>query len=352
MTTIQQPRRLIRVGTIALLMVGLAVVSDVVTTTTKTSSTEEPQQQHRRRLLRRLFQVQEDGSSSSSTMSYDSTNTQQRRRRPIIHTFYNPLLEDAFVTEMDDAGDAALVEAWKEAWWEAGFEPRVLTLEDAKSHVDFIPLDYAMSHTWLDGYNKMCIWRWVAMSNQIDGGWMVDYDVFPLGTAPLDLISMNTLELPNNGILTVHDRFIPDMVSGSSEEWIRVAKLIVEGLLDKDAEKKVEARAYPPKKKKRRTYTRWTDMFALQQWWAEAQMNGAGAIRVFESDSRVMARAFDQDSEGLGVPWTPEKCQHRTPSPSIVAVHFSHDAIKSGIAKNLLHEGQTMNDRAAIAKEF
>jgi hypothetical protein len=184
---------------------------------------------------------------------------------------------------------------------------------------------------------------------------MVDYDLFPLGKPVLvgdDDENNDPFQLPNKGILTVHDRFIPDLVSGSAEEWIRVAKEIVAGLLEKDAEKKIEAMAYPPQKKRRRIYTRWTDMFALQQWWAEAQMNGVGAIKVFESESRVMARAFDQEDEGLGVPWSLEKCQHRTPSPNIVAVHFSHESIKSGIIKNLLHEGQTMNDRAAIAKEF
>ena len=146
---------------------------------------------------------------------------------------------------MTESGDAALLEEWKRAWSEAGFEPRVLTLEDARTHPQFIPIDYAMEHTWLDGYNKMCIWRWVAMSN-VGGGWMTDYDVFPLR-------SFETQTSPNNGALTVHDRFIPDLVSGSSDEWIRVAKAIVGGLLEKDAEKKVEARSYPAAKKKRRT---------------------------------------------------------------------------------------------------
>lgn len=256
--------------------------------------------------------------------------------RPIIHTFYNPLLQDAFVTEMTESGDAALLEEWKKAWADAGFEPRVLTLEDARTHPLFIPIDYAMEHTWLDGYNKMCIWRWVAMSN-VGGGWMSDYDVFPLRPFP-------TQPLPNNGALTVHDRFIPDLVSGTSEEWIRVAKAIVHGLLAKDAEKKIEAQSYPPRKKKRRSYTLWTDMFALQQW-SRSQPD------MFQGDSMVMIRPFDNEDEGLGVTWNAEKCQERTP-PGIVAVHFSHDAIKRGMEKKLLHEGQSMDNRAEIAKEW
>lgn len=184
--------------------------------------------------------------------------------------------------------------------------------------------------------------RWVAMSN-VGGGWMSDYDTFPLRL-------FDTSVLPNEGALTVHDRFIPDLASGSSEEWIRVAQEIVQGLLDKDAEKKIEARSYPPKKKKRRQYTLWTDMFALQQWHAKAQ-KGEMEPPMFESDAKVMLRAFSKDDEALGQPWSPQQCLERTP-PGIVAVHFSHDAIKTGMKKNLLHTGQNMDHRAEIAKEW
>jgi hypothetical protein len=274
--------------------------------------------------------------NNPSSMTRRRQLQENKQSRPIIHTFYNPLLQDAFVTEMTESGDAALLEEWKKAWSDAGFEPRVLTLEDARTHPYFIPIDYAMEHTWLDGYNKMCIWRWVAMSN-VGGGWMSDYDVFPLRPFP-------TEPLPHNGALTVHDRFIPDLVSGSSEEWIRVAKEIVNGLLAKDAEKKVEAQSYPPRKKQRRTYTLWTDMFALQQW-------SRNQPDMFQGDSMVMIRPFDKEDEGLGATWSAEKCHERTPR-GIVAVHFSHDAIKRGMEKKLLHEGQSMDHRAAIAKEW
>lgn len=279
----------------------------------------------------------------SRQLATTSTTTQENSGRPIIYTFYNPLLEDAFVTQMTESGDAALVKAWKASWWDAGFDPRVLTLDDARSHPLFIPIDYAMEHTWLDGYNKMCIWRWVAMSN-VGGGWMSDYDVFPLR-----LFETTNAPLPNDGALTVHDRFIPDLVSGSSEEWIRVGQQIVNGLLEKDAEKKLEAQSYPPKKKKRRQYTLWTDMFALQQWQQKEQKGEAPAM--FQSDSMVMLRAFDKDDEALGQSWSPEKCQERTPS-NIKAVHFSHDAITTGMKKNLLHKGQNMDHRAEIALEW
>jgi hypothetical protein len=370
MAYVQQHLRRLQatVAAVALLLVAAFVVCSLVVLEkigASRSDSKQQQEQLNRQTLRRRLLLQtatasaaaasaaaaavspnEDTATQTTSTSTSTSNT----RRPIIHTFYNPLLEDVLVTGMTNDGDEALLEAWKEAWWEAGFEPRILTLEDAKSHPDYIPLDYAMSHTWLDGYNKMCIFRWVAMSN-VGGGWMSDYDLFPLGTPVLGDENDDTIQLPNNGILTVHDRFVPDLVSGSADEWIRVAKEIVAGLLEKDAKKKVEAQAYPPKKKQRRIYTLWTDMLALHQWWSEAQMNGVGAIKQFESDSRVMD-AFNQEDEGLGVPWSPEKCKYRTPSPGIMAVHFSHSTIKRGITKKLLHEGQTLNDRAAIAKEF
>ena len=119
------------------------------------------------------------------------------------------------------------------------------------------------------------------------------------------------------------DRSIPDLASGSSEEWIRVEQEIVEG----GAEKKIEARSYPPKKKNRRQYTLWIDMFALQQWQAKAQ-KGEMEPMMFQSDAKVMLRAISKGDEALGQPWSPQKCLERMP-PEIVAVHFSHDAIKN-----------------------
>lgn len=263
---------------------------------------------------------------------------QQQQQRPVIFTFFNPLLEDAFVTEMSENGDHALVEFWKEAWADAGFEPRVLTLADAKKHKWFIPINYMMEHTLLDGYNKMCIHRWLAMA-AVGGGWMSDYDTFPLRN-----FGPQTDPLPNDGALTVHDRMVPDLVSGSADEYVRIAQGIIEDLLGEDQKVRLEVKANPPKNKKRRSYTRWSDQMSLAKWLETKP-------EFFKAETHVMIRAFEQDDEVLGQGWSAKKCQERTPE-SIWAVHFSHEAIKRALDKNRLHSGQTMDNRAEIAREW
>jgi hypothetical protein len=279
-----------------------------------------------------------DNDTSIVFRGHRSLYDEAARKRPIIYTFFNPLLEDAFVTEMSLSGDESLLQLWKQTWSDVGFEPIVLSLNDAKSHPMYLPLHYAMDHTWLDGYNKMCIWRWVAMSN-VGGGWMSDYDVFPLRY-------FETHPLPHNGSLTVHDRFIPDLVSGSAEEWIRVAHDIVSSLLERDAiqKEKVEKSYTLRKRQRRRFYTLWTDMMALHEW-SQTKPDQ------FQNDSRVFGRPFETRLPHLGIPWTSELCRERTPS-KIVAVHFSHDAIKRGIELHLVHDGQVLDNRAEIAREW
>jgi hypothetical protein len=72
---------------------------------------------------------------------------------------------------------------WAEAWKEAGFYPKVLSAEDAKTHRKFDELDKIFM-SWPSvnpkGYDAACLKRWVAMV-QVGGGLMVDYDVLPYG---------------------------------------------------------------------------------------------------------------------------------------------------------------------------
>ncbi len=55
-------------------------------------------------------------------------------RLPAIYTFYERINPEERGTGMDDTSDSELLQAWKDRWAAAGWEPRVLTLEDAKKH--------------------------------------------------------------------------------------------------------------------------------------------------------------------------------------------------------------------------
>ncbi len=72
-----------------------------------------------------------------------------------------------------------LLNAWESLWRESGWETRILTMDDAKKHKDFNRMK-AIMERFKDGeYNRRCFYRWLAMA-EIGGGWMSDYDTFPL----------------------------------------------------------------------------------------------------------------------------------------------------------------------------
>jgi len=71
------------------------------------------------------------------------------------------------------------------------------------------------------GYNAMCLYRWLAMAAS-GGGWMCDYDTFPTN------FPMNEArKLPSNGKLTSFEFHVPSLVSGTAEEWSRVAEELI-----------------------------------------------------------------------------------------------------------------------------
>ena len=64
-----------------------------------------------------------------------------------------------------------------------------------------------------------------------EGGWMSDYDTFPLR---MDASSSSEEEdyniLPNGGTFTAHERAVPSLVSASQSEWERVSRLLLDAI--------------------------------------------------------------------------------------------------------------------------
>jgi len=144
--------------------------------------------------------------------------------RPIIYTFFE--LKKGLHFEYDLTPHENLLKAWTTLWTEAGWEPRILTLEDAKQHPDYEKYSKAItkvSNLFSGGYDFMCFMRWLAMAAQGTGGWMSDNDVFPMGITPTE-----GLILPNEGQFTSYERFVPSLMSGSAEEWNRMANDLME----------------------------------------------------------------------------------------------------------------------------
>jgi len=137
--------------------------------------------------------------------------------RPIMHTFFHKV--DRMATE-----DQTL-QLWREEWDNAGFETVVLTLDDAKKHPDFEDIEKIMKPLFgIEGYNALCFYRWLAMAAS-GGGWMSDHDTLPLNF-PID----EGLHLPNGGNFTSFERFVPSLMSGTTDEWNRVFKLLIDAM--------------------------------------------------------------------------------------------------------------------------
>merc|ERR1711957_772639 len=106
--------------------------------------------------------------------------------------------------------DERVLDLWKELWQNSGWEPRVLTLDDAKNHPDY----EIYRSLLLKLPNFVSYARWLAMAEHGSGGWMVEYDTIPLG-----ITILVGLELPNNGLFTCYERNIPSLLSGNAVEW-------------------------------------------------------------------------------------------------------------------------------------
>jgi len=135
--------------------------------------------------------------------------------RPLMHTYSHSMGQF----------EAAVVELWKEEWTNAGFDVKVLTFEDAKKHPDFNRVETDMIHLLVSrGQDPLPFYQWMAMAMS-GGGWISAYDTFPTN---FDVIDATTL--PNGGTFTSYQDTIPSLMSGSSDEWGRVSKLLIDAI--------------------------------------------------------------------------------------------------------------------------
>lgn len=80
----------------------------------------------------------------------------------------------------------ALIDLWKRSWSKHGWNPVVLTEEDAKKHpryAEFKKRFWEMPTPYGHDYEGGCFLRWAAMA-AVGGGMLVDYDVINYGFAP------------------------------------------------------------------------------------------------------------------------------------------------------------------------
>jgi hypothetical protein len=169
-----------------------------------------------------------------------------------MNVFFESIAPEHRFTAMTDEDNSALLHFWKRAWDEAGWETRVLTLQDAKQHPLYQSFQQELDSLHVDEFGKLSLLRWLAMAAIAEGGgWLVDVDAFPLRDFRLERI--DTL---NKGELTIYEAVAPVLVSGSGDAWLDTAKFLLE-----DAKRTKSSHANPGK------LTFWTDTMGLLSAW-------------------------------------------------------------------------------------
>jgi len=235
----------------------------------------------RRRLVDSVTPTEPENASSP-------TEPTQPQGRPKMHTFFTPV---------SNSPDTALLEVWKKSWSDAGWEPVVLTLEDARRHPDYKRFIEAFESAEykLKDYDRMCFLRWLAMAMS-GGGWMSDYDTLPLYSKP----KIDGNNLPNEGRFTCYSRHVPNIVSGSEEEWHRMSQLLF-----------FSYKLHPD--------VFWSDMLALLE--VHDYLDGY----VYQKDSISLEKVYIEElqgGEGIQRPHAlAKKCDILK---GMRAIHFSH----------------------------
>eukprot|EP00551_Chaetoceros_affinis_P007855 CAMPEP_0203673758 /NCGR_PEP_ID=MMETSP0090-20130426/13674_1 /ASSEMBLY_ACC=CAM_ASM_001088 /TAXON_ID=426623 /ORGANISM="Chaetoceros affinis, Strain CCMP159" /LENGTH=351 /DNA_ID=CAMNT_0050539475 /DNA_START=65 /DNA_END=1120 /DNA_ORIENTATION=+ len=151
---------------------------------------------------------------------------QAAKKQPIMHTFWEPV--PGGCCGADEIGHEQLLTAWRNAWQSYGWETKLLTMADATSHPLFDEMSHLFDDKSISEYDKRCFYRWLAMATLEDGGWMSDYDLFPLNFPAEE--SYELIEQNGQGRFTSYAYIAPALVYASNSEWDRVVKLLMEGI--------------------------------------------------------------------------------------------------------------------------
>jgi hypothetical protein len=238
--------------------------------------------------------------------------------RPVMNVFFESIAPEQRFTSMADDDDAVLLDFWKQTWEAAGWEPRVLTLQDAKQHPLYDSFRKELEELCLDEFGKLSLLRWLAMA-ATGGGWLVDYDAFPLRDFRGD-----HLDMLNNGELTIYEAVAPILVSGSPDAWLDTAKFLIEDV--KRHGRAAEGRM-----------SFWTDTLGLLSAWRHP--NCTLHVRKDVLDGR---KAFTEQA------LTKDDC-HKRPFRGKRVVHFGHFAM---LEAPISPELRLPRHRLTVAKQW
>lgn len=173
-------------------------------------------------LLREMEHPQELSLGAQLQQYYNLRSISTKGQRPTMSTFFTPV--EGGCCGMSEQGHLNLVKAWEEAWQSWGWDTRVLTEQDARRHPRFEEMEQKLNLSDVNEYNHRCFWRWLAMANDdnVMGGWMSDYDAFPLlltGEVGRELMSTEGFKS-----WSVH---VPTLIHADKASWERVIDYMI-----------------------------------------------------------------------------------------------------------------------------
>lgn len=247
--------------------------------------------------------------------SYSTIETKHQvdSPRPIMYTFFElKKLKNGDLANREFEYHQNMLNTWAKLWSEAGWEPRVLTLEDAQKHPDYSKFSRKImqleTYLFQESYNYMCFVRWLAMAAHGNGGWMTDYDTFPVGK--LGINNLDGHQLPNYGVFTSFERWVPSLLSGSSSEWNRMAVLMMDMAI-----KKIQF--------ERKSF--YSDMLALMDIYVEDQST------------------YIQEFVVATYPYSDLNTVNCTQTKDLMSVHLSHASTRQAMEAGLLHIDEDEN---------
>ena len=215
------------------------------------------------------------------------------QEKPIMHTFWESV--PGGCCGANELGHQQLIDAWKDAWHRNGWETKILTMEDVYNHPDYEEMTRLFENFDIAEYDKRCFYRWLAMGNQANGGWMSDYDLFPMHFTGDE--SYNLIERNGNGRFTSYANWAPALNYGTKNEWNRLIKLIIKFMSPKVF-----------------NGPQFTDMYVFRQL---AQDLGDTVGIIYEPDefvSRLGFKVYETDAHTLNCEILKDQ----------KAIHFSH----------------------------
>lgn len=282
--------------------------------------------------------------SSSITTSLGAGVRASRQERPRMHTFYHRI--DDGSTGMSSASDVALLTAWASSWYTAGWDPVILTMVDVRRHPQYeTRRAFLEANNPDEAYNAVCFWRWFGMATVEGGGWMADYDVFPLydfvekGEGGRGGVASSSVLLPNDGNLTVHQSHVPALVSGREDEWDRMAAVLVERA---ERKKKFSRDGGVAGWDDAGTPIPYSDMHALGE-----MLDAGGQLNT--TTNAILAQKFLQLA-----PFESNGFCDKLQDEGVMAVHFAHSSLKwavEGPGRPLYHAGDDDKKTPFLTKE-